>query len=147
MARRHTVLGALVMASVLASPAAAVAVTTPFHRISGGRCAHAYLHPRVGPCPRAVPVLFGRLERGTCPDAGYVVPAGQHHVLAGPCGWLAFDVFEREHDLRVEALAPVLPSESYLALPLATCLPRTLRALCETRSWLAPLSFSATTLA
>ena len=45
-------------------------------------CADMCVPSYVGPCPRAVPVLFGRLVPGRCLDRGFVVPAGQRTVNA-----------------------------------------------------------------
>jgi hypothetical protein len=108
------------------------ASTMPFRRLTHGRCADTLLPSHVNACPRNVVVLFGRLEPGTCPDAGYVVPAGQHRVLAGPCGYITFDVY----DQGVASLAPVHhTADSYLTTPIAFCLAPTLRALvAESRS-------------
>ena len=109
-------------ASRLDTPAPAEAA--PYVRLANGRCAQAELPSFIGPCPRSVPVLFGRLQPGTCSGFGYTVPVGPHRVLAGPCGWLIFDVFERESSLPVPAPVPLPPQHTYFSLPLATsCAP------------------------
>ena len=92
-----------------------------FRRVVGGLCAEALLPGMIGPCPRSVPVLFGRLAPGTCSTLGYTRPVGEKHVLAGPCGWMRFDVFSPEPPQRSAELVPAWLPESYLRLPIATC--------------------------
>ena len=102
---------------VLARPVAG----ETFRRVTAALCAEALLPDTIGPCPRSVPVFFGRLAPGTCSTLGYTAPAGEKHVLAGPCGWLRFDVFSRGTVQPSTELVPVRHAESYLHMPIATC--------------------------
>ena len=92
-----------------------------FRRVVGRLCAEALLPGMIGPCPRSVPVLFGRLVPGRCSTLGYTVPAGEKHVLAGPCGWMKFDVFTPEPAQPCAELASILHPANYLRMPIASC--------------------------
>lgn len=64
-----------------------------YRKLSDGVCAHQCIPPMVGPCPRTIPVFFGRLEAGRCPEAGYPFFVRNVSILAGPCGTMEFALF------------------------------------------------------
>ena len=136
------VLGAIV-AALSAGAAAGEGGTAPFRRVGSNLCAEAALPARVGRCPRSVPVFFGRLAPGTCAELGFRVPAGVKRVLAGPCGWLSFDLFAEERPavaVPSEELVAVGPAEVLLGVPMARRLlwrgpPRSARRLSARRLW------------
>ena len=91
---RYAVLALLTAAQHL--PARGRDVDSPMcvwsHRREGPTCAHACLAPMIGPCPRAIVTLFGRLQHGTCPPWARGEPMT---VQAGPCGPIVFDVWHK----------------------------------------------------
>lgn len=60
------------------------------------------LTQKVGECTREQVVEKGKMDAGTCKDAGYAVPHGTHVVDAGICGNLTINIYTKDYEFLLD---------------------------------------------